>query len=58
MFKMFAPESREPVFPYHYFIPEIIIPRDCESFLNLVLLFQAEPCRYQISKCNTVHLYK
>ena len=34
MFKMFASESREPVFPYHYFFPEIIIPRDCESFFN------------------------
>ena len=38
MFKMFASESREAVFPYHYF-SEIIIRRDCESFLTLVLSF-------------------
>ena len=33
MFKMFASESRETVFPYHYF-SEIIISRDCDSFFN------------------------
>ena len=38
MFKMFASESRETAFAYHYFL-EIIIPRDCESFLTLVLSF-------------------
>ena len=31
MYKKFASESEETVFPYHYF-SEIIIPRDCESF--------------------------
>ena len=36
MFEMFASESRDTVFPYHYF-SEIEIPRDCESFLTLVL---------------------
>ena len=54
MFKMFASENRETVFPYHYFleiIAEIIIPRDCESFLTLILpflTFLAEPFRYEI----------
>ena len=38
MFKMFASESRDTVFPYHHF-SEIVIPRDCESFLTLVLSF-------------------
>ena len=38
MFKVFAFEGRETVFPYHYF-SEIMIPRDCESFLTLVLSF-------------------
>ena len=33
MFKMFASESRDTVFPYNYF-SEMIIPRDCESLLN------------------------
>ena len=33
MYKMFASESRETVFPYHYFW-EIIVPRDGGSFLN------------------------
>ena len=32
-FKMFASESRDTVFPYHYF-SEIMIPRDYESFFN------------------------
>ena len=36
MFKMFASESRDTVFPYHY-LSKIIIPRDCESCLTLVL---------------------
>ena len=45
MFKMFASESRELVFPCHYFFPEIIIPRDCESFLTVVLSFYYEPFR-------------
>ena len=35
MHKMFASESRETVFQYHYFL-EIIIPRDCESFFNFI----------------------
>ena len=33
MFKMFTSESRDTVFPYHYF-PEIIIPRYSKVFFN------------------------
>ena len=33
MFKMFASESKETVFPYYHF-SEMIISRGCESFFN------------------------